>query len=109
MLQNLRVLRQEYNISQAKLGEAVGMSQQSINQYENHDVEPDIGTLVRLADFFGTSVDFLIGHTDVRRPVEETQPHDLNARETALIARFRLLDDRQKACVETVTQTLLDH
>ena len=109
MLENLRLLRTRLNISQAKLGEAVGMSQQSINQYENHDVEPDIGTLVRLADFFGTSVDFLIGHTDVRRPVEETQPHDLNARETALIARFRLLDDRQKACVETVTQTLLGH
>ena len=109
MLQNLRALRLACNISQAKLGEAVGMSQQSINQYENHEVEPDIGTLIRLADFFGTSVDFLVGHTDIRRPVEETQPHDLNARETALIARFRLLYDRQKACVETVTQTLLDH
>ena len=109
MLQNLRALRLACNISQAKLGEAVGMSQQSINQYENHEVEPDIGTLIRLADFFGTSVDFLVGHTDIRRPMEETQPHDLNARETALIARFRLLDDRQKACVETVTQTLLDH
>ena len=109
MLQNLRALRLACNISQAKLGEAVGMSQQSINQYENHEVEPDIGTLIRLADFFGTSVDFLVGHTDIRRPVEETQPHDLNARETALIARFRLLDDRQKACVEAVTQTLLDH
>ena len=108
MLQNLRALRLACNISQAKLGEAVGMSQQSINQYENHEVEPDIGTLVRLADFFGTSVDFLIGHTDVRRPVEETQPHDLNAREAALITRFRLLEEKQKARVETVAETLLE-
>ena len=72
-------------------------------------MEPDIGTLIRLADFFGTSVDFLVGHTDIRRPVEETQPHDLNARAGCVyVQRFRLLEEKQKACVETVAETLLE-
>lgn len=108
MLENLRLLRTKLNISQAKLGDAVGLTQQSINQYENHSVEPDIGTLIRLADFFGTSVDFLVGHTDIRRPVENTQPYDLNAREGMLITRYRLLTESQKSCVDTVAETLLD-
>ena len=108
MLANLKALRTAQGLSQRALADFVKVSQQSINQYENHEVEPDIGTLIRLADFFGTSVDFLVGHTDIRRPVEETQPHDLNAREAALITRFRLLEEKQKACVETVAETLLE-
>ena len=33
-----------------------------VNKYENHNVEPDISTLIMLADYFQVSVDYLIGH-----------------------------------------------
>jgi len=45
MLRNLKQLRQEYHISQQRLADAVEVSQQSINQYENHNIEPDIAVL----------------------------------------------------------------
>ena len=45
MLVNLKKLREEASVSQKALAEAVGVSQQSINKYENHNIEPDIETL----------------------------------------------------------------
>ena len=108
MLPNLRLLRREQNISQQKLAEAVGMSQQSINQYENHDTEPDILTLSRLADYFHTSIDYIVGHTDIRDHIEPTTAYHLNEAEADLITHYRSLSPKERACVSQVIDTLLD-
>lgn len=108
MLPNLKLLRKERGISQQTLADAIGMSQQSINQYENHDTEPDILTLCKMADYFRTSVDYLIGHTDIRNHVEPTSAYHLNADEGAIIDKYRALTPKQRACVAQVIDTLLD-
>lgn len=61
MIKNLKALRKEYNISQQQLANIIGVSQQSINKYENHNVDPDIETLKAIATFFNTTIDFLVG------------------------------------------------
>lgn len=99
MVKNLKELRTQAGISQQQLADVVGVSQQSINKYENHNIEPDIRTLVALADFFETSVDYLIGHTDVTHIIEPVTQFDLNAQEAALITDFRTLSPRQKESV----------
>lgn len=63
-LNNLRKLREQYGISQQKLAEYFHLSQQSIYKYENGLSEPDFQTLRELADFFNTSVDYLVDYTD---------------------------------------------
>lgn len=67
-MKNLRNLRQEQHISQQKLAEQFLLTQQSIYKYENGLAEPDIQTLIQLADYFNTSVDYLIGHTPKENP-----------------------------------------
>ena len=52
MVQNLKSLREEAGISQRELAKAIGVSQQSINAYENYDAEPSIAVLSKLAMFF---------------------------------------------------------
>ena len=64
MVKNLKKLREERGLSQQKLAEQFGLSQQSIYKYENNLAEPDIDMLIRFAEFFYTSVDFLVGHVD---------------------------------------------
>jgi len=108
MLPNLKLLRKESGISQQKLADSIGMSQQSINQYENHDTEPDIMTLCKLADYFETSVDYLIGHTDIRNHIEPTSAYHLNVDVGAIIDRYRALTPKERACVAQVIDTLLD-
>ena len=66
MLENLKKLRAESKTSQAVLAEAIGVTQQSINKYENHNVEPDIESLRRMADYFGTTIDYIVGHSELR-------------------------------------------
>lgn len=109
MLPNLKLLRQEYGLSQQRLADAIGVSQPSINKYENHNIEPDIRILSKLADFFNTSIDYLVGHTDERRRIEHTEPFHLNREETAMMTRFRSLTKEEKACVEMIIQTFLKH
>lgn len=78
---------------------SIGVSQQSVNKYENHSVEPDIAVLVRIADIFNTSVDFLIGRTAIRRAIEATHVYELNDEEKRLIDSFRALNPKQRKSV----------
>ena len=102
MLTNLKKLREDASISQKAVADAIGVSQQSVNKYENHNIEPDIETLIRIADFFETSVDYLIGHTTVRRKIEEVHIFELNDRESKVMEQYRSLTSKQKACVDVV-------
>jgi len=67
---NLRIrdLREDHDKTQADLAEYLGCSQQTYSQYENGKVQPTPETLEKLALYFGTSVDYLLGLTDDPRP-----------------------------------------
>lgn len=73
MVANLKKLRNEYNISQQQLADVIGVSQQSINKYENHNIEPDIETLKMMAKFFNTSIDYLVGYKKSETKFDNTQ------------------------------------
>lgn len=57
----IRLLREQRGLSQAKLGKQIGVTRSTICQYEKGNRSPDIGTLKVLADFFGVTVDALLG------------------------------------------------
>jgi transcriptional regulator with XRE-family HTH domain len=60
----LKKLRKERNISQLKLALDLNMNQNSISRYENGEREADYETLVKIADYFGVSLDYLFGRTE---------------------------------------------
>ena len=104
MVGRLKELRQKYGVSQQTLGEAIGVSQQSVNKYENHGVEPDIQVLIAIADYFQTSVDYLIGHSDVDHKIEVLHPYDLNEEEKRLIHEWRKLNAKEKASIFSILE-----
>lgn len=105
MLYNLKRLREEAHISQKLLADAVGVSQQSINKYENHNIEPDIETLIRISDYFDISIDYLVGRTDVRRKAEVVHSYELNKSESKMFDGYRKLNPRQKRSVDLIIDT----
>ena len=105
MLANLKKLREEHGISQRLLAETIGVSQQSINKYENHNIEPDIAILIQIANFFNTFVDYLIGHTKIRHKIEPVRSYDLNNEEEKLLNEYRQLNQKQKQVVNLIIQT----
>jgi len=60
----LRDLRQELHFSQTNLAKVLGLNQSSINRYENDDSSPSYEVLIRYADYFDVSLDYLLGRCD---------------------------------------------
>ena len=104
MIKNLKLLRTKKGISQQYLAGILGISQQSVNKYENHNVEPDIATLTAMSDFFGVSVDFLIGKID--NP--ELSENSFSEKERELVLKYRSLSESEKVCVDTLINTYSD-
>ena len=69
-MKNLKLLRHQKALSQQKLADILHISQQSVYKYENGITTPDLQTLMKIADFFDTSVDYLIGYTDIPHKIE---------------------------------------
>lgn len=57
----LKKLRRDKNLSQAALGGILGVVQSTIGMYESGQREPDSETLIKIAEFFEVTVDYLIG------------------------------------------------
>lgn len=58
----LKELRKAKNISQLKLAMDLHTNQNTISRYETGDREPSIRELIKIADYFGVTVDYLIEH-----------------------------------------------
>lgn len=60
----LRKLREERNISQLKLALDLNMNQNTISRYETGMREADYQTLIKIADYFNVSIDYLLERTE---------------------------------------------
>lgn len=60
----LREIRRRKGISQLKLAMDLNTSQNTISRYETGEREPGINELIKIADYFNVSVDYLIGRVD---------------------------------------------
>ena len=69
----LRTLRENANIKQKDIAAALHIKPNTYNRYECGVNEPDIEMLIKLADFFHVSVDFLLGHTVTSQVKDLTQ------------------------------------
>ena len=68
MQNNLRKLRKEKGLSQIAVqmqtNDEFGIEQALISKYENGERVPPTETLMQLADFYGVSMDYIMGRTD---------------------------------------------
>lgn len=62
----LKELRKERNLSQLKLAMDLDMNQNSISRYETMEREADYETLIKFANYFDVSIDYLLGRTNVK-------------------------------------------
>lgn len=70
----LKLLRNEKDgLTQGKLGEEFNVHKGTVSNWENGNRFPDEGTLIKLADYFDVSVDYLLGRTNKRKPSHLTK------------------------------------
>ena len=68
MYPRLRDLREDSDRNQTELAKLLGMSQTGYSKYETGENEVPVAVLEKLADIYKTSVDYLLGRTDVKTP-----------------------------------------
>ena len=64
----LRDMREDHDLTQVQVAEYLGMKQAQYSRYERGHRDTPTDVLIRLAGLYHTSVDYLLGLTDVRRP-----------------------------------------
>ncbi len=99
----LKELRNLRRISQKIVGQEIGITQQNMSRYENDVCTIPVDMLVKLADYYNVSTDYILGISEVKRNVEGRE------RETKLISDnydfvevYRSLSDRDKELLWTM-------
>ena len=98
-MNNLRKLREAKGLSQEELGAVFGIKQAHISAYELGVYAPRLALLMEMADYFGTSMDYICRRTDLSRPIEQSTDYRLDKVEQYIINSFRdLTPDQQELC-----------
>lgn len=68
MYARIRNLREDTDLSQEKLARLLHINQATYSRYETGDLEIPVSSLIKLAEFYSTSVDYLVNLTDSMEP-----------------------------------------
>ena len=67
-IKRIRDLREDSDLTQAELGKILHISQRTYSHYENGTRETPIELLIELAHYYNTSVDYILGETNEKKP-----------------------------------------
>ena len=67
-MERLRDIREDRDLKQSDIAKLLNVSQQTYSRYESDEISIDKDSLVKLANYYNTSVDYLLELTDERKP-----------------------------------------
>ncbi len=70
MYSRIRDLREDHDLSQTKLAKILGMSQTGYSKYETGENDIPTNILIKLAFYYNTSIDYMLGLTDEKKCYE---------------------------------------
>ena len=71
MYEHLRALREDRDLSQKQLAKLLQVHQATYSDYERGNINIPVDALIQLADFYKTSIDYLVDYTDDPRPYHQ--------------------------------------
>lgn len=101
----LKQLRMKQGLTSEELCSKIGIKGGSYRNYERNDRKPDYDTLVKLADFYGVTTDYLLGRPDAKPPEE---PLDEFARKEHLKSLEKVFMKKYLALTEEQRDKVLD-
>lgn len=104
--ENIQQLRKERKMTQAQLAEYLGLSCAAIYKYERNLAEPDIESMIKIADLFECSIDYLVGRTEWKSPTSLEVEQDRRAARKA-IENTTLLQSTQTDSISEAIQQLI--
>ena len=94
--ERLRALREHQELSQGEASQKMEIMQNTYSRYERGIREPDYNTLKKIANFFGVSIDYLLGNDDpsIEEYLTDLENLLMNGRYT-IYAHFPTDDERE--------------
>ena len=98
-------LREENGIKQSKLAEILNLKPSAISKYETGLTQPGIPTIIKIAEIFNVSVDYLLGVSSIKNPYTK---ENFSPQEAEIITRYRKLSKENKIRIDERISTLID-
>ena len=102
-MNRIKLLREEKNVYQKDLAQLLGVSVPAINYYENEKRAMDTDTAMKLADYFGVSVDYLLGKSETRSP----ERIKLSDEDISFMKGIKKLDEHEKKIIRNTMDYLM--
>jgi len=71
MANRLRDLREDADLNQTQLAKILGMSQTGYSKYETGENDIPTQVLIKLSQFYKTSIDYILGVSDLKKPYQK--------------------------------------
>lgn len=108
---NIKSLRQQYNLSQAELANVAGVSDKAVSSWEQNKSVPRMGPIQRMADFFGIQKSDIIepsaAATNTPKVRNDKKEMPLNHDESKLLADYRNLNGNNRQAVNVMIALFL--
>lgn len=99
-MKRIKELRTKNHLSQQALADVLHVTQQSIHKYEHELAVPELDILIHMADFFDTSIDYLVGVTDNPMPCNTYDKTAFSRKELKIIEFYRTLSPKMQELVQ---------
>ena len=105
---NLKQIRNSKNLLQTKVAMDLSITQETVSSYETGRVLPSSDMLIRLADYYNTSVDYLLGRTKYDMPIDRIKPNNISDKDFVILNKINNLSNDNKSKIEAYIDGLTD-
>lgn len=108
MENNLKRIRNSKNLLQTKVAIDLNTTQETISSYETGRVFPSSDMLIQLANYYNTSIDYLLCRTKYDLPIDDIKPNNISESDFILLNKINKLSSINKAKIEGYIDGLND-
>ena len=103
---NLQTLRKKKGYKQIKVAMDLETTQETISSYETGRVFPYIDMLIKLADYYNTSIDYILCRTKYDMPIDDIKPNNISDEDFILLNKINKLSSTDKTKAEAYIDCL---
>ena len=106
---SLQTIRKKLGLKQTKVAMDLNITQETISSYETGRVFPSSDMLIKLANYYNTSIDYLLCRTKYDMPIDDVKPNNISDTDFILLNKINKLSTTNKAKVEGYIDGLNDN
>ena len=108
MKNNLKEIRNSKGLLQIKVAMDLSITQETVSSYETGRVLPSSDMLIKLADYYDTSIDYLLCRTEYNLPINRVKPNNISDKNFNILNKINNLSNNDKDKIEAYIDGLND-